>query len=55
MKLCQNFVIANSTFSWGAWFANNPSKQVIASRFEMREDKKWWGFDGLLPAEWIKL
>jgi hypothetical protein len=56
MTLCQHFVIANSTFSWwGGWLASNPSKQVIAPRFEMREGKMSWGFDGLLPDQWIKL
>ena len=56
MTQCQHFIIANSTFSWwGAWLASHVGKYVIAPGFEMREGKMWWGFDGLLPDEWIKV
>lgn len=56
MTLCQRFIIADSTFSWwGAWLAEHVSKQVIAPGFEVREGKMWWGFEGLLPEEWMKV
>ena len=56
MTQCQHFITANSTFSWwGAWLAANPYKQIIAPSFEVRQGKMGWGFDGLLPQEWIKL
>ena len=56
MTQCQHFIIANSTFSWwGAWLAARAGKQVIAPGFEMRQSKTSWGFEGLLPKEWIKL
>lgn len=56
MTLCQHFVIANSTFSWwGAWLANHKGKKVIAPGFEKRNGESYWGFDGLLPVDWIKL
>jgi len=56
MSQCDNFIIANSTFSWwAAWLSEHPHKVVIAPGFEKRNGKMWWGFDGLLPDEWIRL
>ncbi len=56
MSQCQHFIIANSTFSWwGAWLARNPGKRVIAPGFEVSGGKMSWGFDGLLPDDWIKI
>jgi len=56
MSLCDNFIIANSTFSWwGAWLAQNKNKIIIAPGFEKRTGASSWGFDGLIPQNWIKL
>jgi len=58
MSLCDDFIIANSSYSWwGAWLACNPSKKVIAPL-------RWFGLDGdtrnfdtrdLLPEGWIRI
>jgi hypothetical protein len=55
MSLCQNNIIANSTFSWwGAWLNRNPDKKVIAP-------SNWFGdqinlnTSDLLPESWIKI
>lgn len=58
MSLCENFIIANSTFSWwGAWLSENKSKNVISPLIEIagKENVTSWGFEGLLPDDWIKL
>lgn len=55
MSQCKHFVTANSTFSWwGAWLSNN-SKKIITTP-AMRQNvimKTNWGFDELIPANWV--
>jgi hypothetical protein len=56
MSKCKHFIIANSTFSWwGAWLSKNHEKIVIAPGFIKSEGNSFWGFEGLLPDNWIKL
>jgi len=55
MSLCDNNIIANSSFSWwGAWLNQKPTKKVIAPN-------KWFGpaishnTKDLIPETWIKI
>jgi hypothetical protein len=55
MSLCDNNIIANSSFSWwGAWLNQNPNKKVIAP-------KVWFGpsvqhnTQDLIPETWITI
>lgn len=58
MSLCNDFIIANSTYSWwGAWLSSNKNKKVIAPF-------QWFGKTGytkdhntkdLIPDEWTRI
>lgn len=58
MTLCDDFIIANSSYSWwGAWLSKNKNKKVIAPI-------QWFGKTGytkdhntkdLIPNEWIRI
>jgi hypothetical protein len=55
MSLCDNNIIANSSFSWwGAWLNQNENKTVIAP-------KQWFGSaiqhntNDLIPETWLRL
>ena len=58
MSLCNDFIIANSTYSWwGAWLSSHPNKKVIAP-------VQWFGKTGytkdhdtkdLIPETWTRI
>lgn len=55
MSMCDNNIIANSSFSWwGAWLNNNPNKKVVAPL-------NWFGHHAnlntsdIIPDNWIKI
>lgn len=54
MSLCDNNIIANSSFSWwAAWLNNNPDKKIVAPRY-------WFGPGApsdvdIIPEQWIRI
>ncbi|MDA7612472.1 alpha-1,2-fucosyltransferase [bacterium] len=55
MSQCNHFIIANSTFSWwGAWLSSFEGKIILCPDFGNTQASSW-GFEGLIPDEWILL
>lgn len=56
MACCDNFIIANSSFSWwGAWLAWNNKKKVIAPKNWFGPRNKNLSTKDLIPELWIQL
>jgi len=53
MSKCQNFIIANSTFSWWAsWLSKREDKLVVVPERWFKDGSK---VDDLIPEDWIKI
>jgi hypothetical protein len=55
MTMCENNIIANSTFSWwGAWLNRNKNKTVIAPKHWYNDDIEY-NINELIPKGWLLL
>jgi len=56
MSLCDNFIIANSSFSWwGAWLSTNSNKKVIAPKVWFKDKIKNKQTNDLIPNSWARI
>ena len=55
LSLCDNNIIANSSFSWwGAWLNTSENKKVVAPKSWFGPDKQLDDKD-IIPDSWIKI
>lgn len=53
MSMCQNNIIANSTFSWwGAWLNKNKNKMVVCPKTWFGDAATYITHNDLIPNEW---
>jgi hypothetical protein len=56
MSMCNNNIIANSSFSWwGAWLNNHEDKIVVGPENWFGPAYATWNTNDVLPEEWIKI
>ncbi len=56
MSMCNNNIIANSSFSWwGAWLNNHQDKIVVGPINWFGIAYRTWNTNDVLPNEWIKI